>query len=44
MISRCRALTFGNGAEAVARLIEQMVVGIGADRALSWEGELVRRI
>jgi UDP:flavonoid glycosyltransferase YjiC (YdhE family) len=44
MISRCRALAFGNGAEAAARLIEEMVVGIRANRPLSWEAEFVRRV
>jgi UDP:flavonoid glycosyltransferase YjiC (YdhE family) len=44
MISRCQALAFGNGAAAAARLIEEMVVGIGASQPLSWEAELVRRL
>jgi UDP:flavonoid glycosyltransferase YjiC (YdhE family) len=44
LISRCRALAFGNGAEAAARLIEEMVLGIRANRPLSWESEFVRRI
>jgi UDP:flavonoid glycosyltransferase YjiC (YdhE family) len=44
MISRCRALTFGNGAAAAARLLEEMVVGIGASQPLSWEADLIRRI
>jgi hypothetical protein len=44
MISRCQALAFGNGAVAAARLLEEMVVGIGASQPLSWETELVRRI
>jgi UDP:flavonoid glycosyltransferase YjiC (YdhE family) len=44
MIGRCQALAFGNGAVAAARLLEEMVVGIGASQPLSWETELVRRI
>jgi hypothetical protein len=44
IIGRCRALAFGNGAEAAARLIEEMAIGIRANRALSWESEFVRRI
>jgi hypothetical protein len=43
MIGNCRALAFGNGAATVARLIEEMVVGIGASEQPSWEAELVRR-
>jgi UDP:flavonoid glycosyltransferase YjiC (YdhE family) len=44
IVSRCRALAFGNGAEAAARLIEEMAIGIRANRPLSWEAEFVRRI
>jgi UDP-N-acetylglucosamine:LPS N-acetylglucosamine transferase len=44
MIDRCRAMTFGNGAATAARLLEEMVLGIGASRSPSWETELVRRI
>jgi UDP:flavonoid glycosyltransferase YjiC (YdhE family) len=44
MTSRCRALAFANGAGAAARLIEEMAIGISANRPLSWEAELVRRV
>jgi UDP:flavonoid glycosyltransferase YjiC (YdhE family) len=44
IISRCRALAFGNGAPAVAGLLEEMVVGIGASQPLSWEADLICRI
>ena len=44
MISRCRALAFGNGAAAAARLLQEMVVGIGASQPLRWEADLIRRI
>jgi UDP-N-acetylglucosamine:LPS N-acetylglucosamine transferase len=44
MISRCRALAFGNGAAAAAQLLEEMVVGIGASQPLSWEADLIHRI
>jgi hypothetical protein len=44
MIGCCRALAFDNGAGAAARLIEEMAIGIGVNRTLSWEAELVRRI
>ena len=44
MISRCRALAFGNGAATAARLLQEMVVGIGASQPLRWEADLIRRI
>ena len=44
MIDGCRALAFGNGAPVAARLLDEMVIGIGAGQPLSWEPELVHRI
>jgi UDP:flavonoid glycosyltransferase YjiC (YdhE family) len=44
MIGRCRSLVFGNGAQTAAELIEEMAIGIRANRPLSWESEFVRRI
>jgi hypothetical protein len=44
MIDRCQGFAFGNGAATAARLLDEMVVGIGASQPLSWEAEFVRRI